>query len=141
MLLETGEIPVCYNAALPTTWSAVFGVETIEDVRARLWEWSEAIVYADTHGGSGWTTDQTTLHRALLEHGQRARNVWILDDHYTGFRRLERATVEKQGRLLDEDRARIRRGAYSDFHCPPHSEFRQLNELIVDLAARHSAAP
>jgi hypothetical protein len=134
--LDLGEIPICYNAARPSTWSAVFGVRSLDDVRRRLEEWGRGIAYDGTHGGAGWTTDQEILYRTLLERGRRARDVWILDDAYTGFRRLERTYLEKWGSLPPHTRASVARGGFTDFHClPADSPLRDLNELVVDLAA------
>src|SRR5581483_2451822 len=119
VLLPLGELPICYNAALPETWGSVFGVANLGDIRARLLEWAEGVEYAGTHGGPGWTTDQRQLYRILLERGRRERDVWILDDHFTGHRRLERAYVEKWGTLSKAARRGIERRSFSDFHLLP----------------------
>lgn len=133
--VASGEIPMCYNAALPETWREVFGVDSVDTVRARLAEWAADIDYAGVHGGAGWLTDQQILHRTLLDHARRTHRVWILDDHYTGFRRLERAVLLKKGRLDERDRRLILRGSYTDFHCVhPYSEFGAINDGAVDLA-------
>ena len=133
--LSSGEIPMCYNAALPGTWGTVFGITSHDAIRARLAEWAESVDYAGVHGGAGWLTDQQILYRTLLDRGARAADVWILDDHYTGYRRLERAELLTRGRLDARDRRLIRRGAYSDFHCVhPYAQFKELNDLAVDLA-------
>ncbi len=133
--LQSGEVPMCYNAAAPATWASVFGVTSIDEARARLAEWAEAVEYSGDHGGPGWITDQQILYRALLDHGARTATVWLLDDYYTRYRRLERAALLKVGRIDEHDRRLILRGAYSDFHCVfPYSRFRELNDLAVDLA-------
>jgi hypothetical protein len=133
--LQNGEIPMCYNAALPGTWGEIFGVDGLDDVRRRLTQWAEAVEYSGLHGGTGWLTDQRILYRTLLEWGARTARVWILDDFYTRYRRLERASLRKRGELDERNRRLIERGAYSDFHCiVPYDQFRELNELTVDLA-------
>jgi hypothetical protein len=135
VLLPLGQIPVCYNAALTETWASIFRVHQLDDIRARLREWGENIEYAGTHGGAGWTTDQEMLYRILLERGRRERDVWIFDDDFTGYRRLERAYVEKWGTLSDDARRGIKRGAFSDFHLlRADSEYEGLNEFVVDFA-------
>lgn len=134
-LLEVEELPICYNAALPETWSSIFGVEGIDDVRARLREWGADVQYAGTHGGEGWTTDQRRLYRILLDRGRREDDVWILDDDFTGHRRLERAYLEKWGALSPEAARGIARHAYSDFHLlRADSEHAALNAVIVGAA-------
>jgi hypothetical protein len=143
VLLPLGEIPICYNAALPATWASVFDVRDLEDVRSRLRAWGEGIEYDGTHGGAGWTTDQRRLYRVLLDRGRRKGDVWILDDYFTGYRRLERAYVEKWGSLSSDARSGIERKAFSDFHLlRADSDHAELNALIVDaaIAARRPGA-
>ena len=143
VLLGDRQIPICYNAALPRTWADVFRIGSLEDVRARLSEWAAGVDYAGKRGGEGWATDQQILYQTLIDYRRGARKAWILDDRFTGFRRLERGTLWKQPELDRRQQRRIARGRYSDFHCvSPHSEARELNELAVELAvgaARHRA--
>jgi hypothetical protein len=136
VLLAAGETPICYNAALPRTWASVFGISTAADVRDRLEAWAaEATGYDGFRGGTAWDTDQRILHRTLLERGRRERDVWILDDWYTGFRRLERGPLKKRG-LDGREARRIADGAYSDYHLAlPHAEFAALNESVVAAAS------
>ncbi|MGI8421327.1 MAG: hypothetical protein ACR2MU_03560 [Gaiellaceae bacterium] len=136
VLLGSRQIPICYNAALPSTWAEVFTVESLADVRERLRVWAAGIEYAGRRAGPGWDTDQELLYRTLLDWAGRTRRAWILDDHYTGHRRLERAPIEKRRGLTDAERRGVRRGRYSDYHAlPPTAELRVLNEQVVDAAA------
>ena len=133
--MEAGEIPVCYNAALPRTWGDVFDVRTMADVRDRLATLADGRDYAGTRGGSGWTTDQRLLFEALRRHAGAAHDVWVLDDHYTRHRRLERGLLRGKAELPADELARVRRGVYADFHCPPpRGPFRDLIESVIDLA-------
>ena len=135
VLLDLGELPICYNAGLPRTWASIFGIESIDDVRSRLRAWGEGVEYAGTHGGAGWTTDQRQLYRILLDRGRAEHDVWILDDDFTGYHRLERAYVEKWGELSPDALRGIERRAFSDFHLVrADSEHATLNGLVVDAA-------
>ena len=52
-----------------------------------------------------------------------------------GYRRLERAYVEKWGQLSPDARREIARRSFSDFHLlRADNEYSGLNELIVDAA-------
>jgi len=140
VLLHLREIPVCYNAARPATWASVFGAEDEAGVRARLEAWGWAVRYEGTRGGAGWTTDQRLLWRTLAERAAARRDVWVLDDRYTGFRRLERTRVEQWGSLPEWARRELAAGGYSDYHCPG-AGWDELSRLVVDLAAGAAPAP
>jgi hypothetical protein len=99
VLLWGGEIPICYNAARPRTWRTIFGVETLSDVRERLEVWTRGLEYTGARGGAGWFTDQQILYQTLLDRGPRDDRVWLLDDRFTGHRRLERGALAKRGEL------------------------------------------
>ena len=134
VLLPIGQLPICYNAARPETWRELFDVDGPEAVRTRLAEWGAGLAYDGVRGGAGWDTDQLTLYRTLLEWGRRTRRAWVLDDRYTGFRRLERSPLLKHGLTAAEER-RIRRRGYSDFHLlHPFPQHAELNERVVELA-------
>ena len=136
VLLRIGQLPICYNAALPETWRELFAIDGLESLRARLAEWGAGLDYDGVRGGRGWDTDQLILYRTLLDWGRRTRRAWVLDDRYTGFRRLERSPLLKHG-LTPADERRIRRGGYSDFHLlHPFHEHAELNERVVELAGR-----
>lgn len=137
VLLSNKEIPICYNAALPAVWAKVFDVHSPDDVRARLSEWGEGLVYEGTHGGEGWFSDQLILYRTLIERGRAHRDVWILRDKFSGFERL----LRRHGPLDDAERDGIRRGRYADFHIRiPYEEHQALNDEVVQLATAGTIA-
>jgi hypothetical protein len=135
VLLDLEELPICYNVALPATWASVFGIDSLDDVRAKLREWGAGVEYAGTHGGIGWTTDQRRLYEALVDRGRRWHDVWILDDDFTGYRRLERSYVAKWGAVSPEAARGVERRRFSDFHLlRADSADAALNEAILDAA-------
>lgn len=137
VLLPRGEVAVCYNAAAPATWRDVFEVDDESGVAATLQDWQRDVGYDGMRGGSGWFTDQLVLHAALLRWRARTGRLWLLDDQFTGHRRLERAQIESVGSLTPEIRRNILERAYTDFHSPlPHSRFRELEDEVIDLAIR-----
>jgi hypothetical protein len=135
VLLPSSEIPICYNAALPAVWSELFDVRSVDDVVRRLSEWGAGLAYGGTRGGHGWHTDQLVLYRTLVDRGRSHRDVWVLRDSYTGLDRLQKVVLQRRGHLVDDERDRIRRGEYSDFHVlVPYDEHRALNDEVVALA-------
>jgi hypothetical protein len=136
VLLPGMEIPICYNAAIPRVWGEIFAVSSLDDVQARLVEWGTGLRYEGVRGREGWDTDQVVLHRVLVDRGRTHGDVWILDDRYTGHRRLLQSYVGEHG-LEPAVRRSVARGGFSDFHyLHPYEQHRELNESIVDLAAR-----
>jgi hypothetical protein len=128
-------LAMAYNAARPEVWREIFGASSLDDVRARLAEWSGGLAYDGVRGGDGWYTDQRVLHASAMTWGERTGRLWILEDAYTGFRRLDRDAVESG------IGARVRRGLearrYSDYHSlVPYGEFRATNEQVLELALR-----
>lgn len=144
VLLRAHEIPICYNAALPAVWRALFQIDSEDDARAKLAEWGHGVAYEGVRGGRGWETDQRILYRALLDRAGRCRDVWILADAYTGYRRLERHIVTGRGGLDAAEVRGLERCVFSDFHCAlPQAVYEQLNEQVLNLALKglQSRAP
>lgn len=126
---------IAYNVARPETWRSIFGVETVEDVRARLDEWTRPVFYHGMRGAEGWYTDQEALFATLESWPERSERLWVMDDAYTGFLRLDRHDVSEGGLTREQARA-IRRRRYTDYDSHvPHSEFRELNETVLRLAS------
>ena len=120
-----GEISICYNVALPSTWTSIFGEE---DTSALLGKWNTTVQYSGEHGGSGWNTDQVILVNSF--------NAWsgpktVLNDTVTKFKRLDRAypqVFEDPFKLW----ALVQNGGFTDYHClRPYDAYRTQNEFIV----------
>jgi hypothetical protein len=79
------EYAMCYIAGHPTSWSKVFGINTVDDIAPFLLQHYNNN-YDGRHGGSAWTTDQEVLYRAL-----KATDVplKVLRDAEIGYMRLE----------------------------------------------------
>jgi hypothetical protein len=135
VLHDRGEISIAYNAAEPATWRDLTGVHDDNDVRERLRDWYGAVSYEGTRGGGGWYADQQVLFRLTTTWSESATRFWMLDDDFTGHRRLERDVVAAAGSVDSDLRSALMRGQYSDFNAPvPYARFRKVNEEIVDLA-------
>lgn len=123
------EIPMCYVAGLPKTWTSIFGSE---DTETLLQHWFKQSHYSGVLGGSGWTTDQLILSKMYkLWNGKKV----ILNDSITKFNRLDRSDLftfyQRDIELLKE---KIKVGEFSDYHClRPFSAHKELNNFVVDL--------
>lgn len=131
--LERRQVVMPYNAARPEVWADVFGIETIDDVRARLEGWGTELEYDAVRGGHGWYTDQEMLYATLMPWHERTGRLWIFDDEYTGFRRLDRPDVADG--LTNQVRVAIRSRRYTDFNSlVPHGDARAVNDEVLELA-------
>jgi hypothetical protein len=140
LLMHRNEIPICYNAAAPRTWSAVFGVEGPADVRRLLGEWGASVAYDGVRGGRGWYTDQAILYRTLIDRARARRDVWILRDAFSGMHRLNGALISPTAPERIYERG-IRNGRYSDYHVLlPVDEHRRVNDFVIDLAVAANRA-
>jgi hypothetical protein len=133
--LNHGEIAVGFNAALPRTWREVFDVATIEDVRTELARWANGLRYDGRRGWDGWYTDQHRLYERLLSWPARNERLWVLDDQYSRYRRLDRMYLAGEAGLKQRRIEAIRRCEYSDFNCfVPYREHRAINDRVLELA-------
>lgn len=134
VLMPIRQIPMCYNAALPATWAELFQIGSLADVRSALERLGERVAYGGSRGGEGWDTDQELLYGTLLLWAKRTRRAWVLDDRATGFRRLERSELRKPRTLSDEQRRRLRRGGYTDYHAfAPDDDLASLNDDVLTI--------
>jgi hypothetical protein len=134
--LDRQQVAIAYNAATPTTWSSLFNVSNVDDVRAVLTGWTELLEYDGRRAWPGWYTDQEILHRALASWPGADRRWWVLDDDYTRHRQLDRLELERnvESDLSPERRMGIRKGVYSDYICLfPYREHRRINDLVLEL--------
>jgi hypothetical protein len=122
-----GEYPICYNIASPRTWGRIFNAE-ISDIDYCHSLFNEATLlsgYSGTHGGSGWTTDQTTLFKLVSQWESSGNAVLKFQDSQTGHRRLDRYWLRPWNIWLAL--ALVRRGMFTDFHMllpvAEHSRF------------------
>lgn len=139
LLEDTGELPVCYNAATPAVWGSVFpGLRDSKDIAQMLRDWwHENPVPYRVKASDNWATDQRQLYRHVerWSDGAGAGLVARLSDRDTCFRRLDRGRrrVNRHRRLPITPL--LRGGYYSDFHMPPAATFADLNRRAIDAAS------
>jgi hypothetical protein len=133
--LPRGQLAMAFNAARPSTWAELFGVTGLDDVRARLAEWTADVEYDGRRAWPGWYRDQKILYETLKNWGDAPRRWWLLDDDYTRFRRLDKLELERENGLEPHRRQEIGGGSYSDYVCLfPYREHRETNDLVLRLA-------
>ena len=132
--LDRREIDIMFNAALPATWGEVFGISTIDDIRAVLARWADGLEYDGRRGWPGWYADQRTLYEKLFSWPERSERLWMLDDQYTRYWRLNRDKLVDETGLESWRIDGIRRREYSDFNCfVPYVEHREINDRVLAL--------
>jgi hypothetical protein len=124
------QIAMCYNVGLSNTWSSIFNIHNIEDIKQRLIDVYKNINYVDGHGKSGWGTDQIDFYNYVMAWNNTTNNFVTLNDGNTGYNRLDRNTF-----ILDNNNTNlIKNGHYSDYHCyRPYYQYKDINDKIVEL--------
>lgn len=113
---DLGEYPICYNVASPRTWGRIFnaGISDIDYCHSLFRSATLRGGYTGAHGGSGWTTDQTTLFELVSQWESSGNLVLKLQDSQTGHRRLDRYWLRPWNMWLAL--GLVRRGMFTDFH-------------------------
>jgi hypothetical protein len=132
--VDRAEFDMMFNAGSPATWGEVFDVDGISDVRAHLAAWADGMQYDGRRGWDGWYTDQRMLYQKLTTWPARSERLWVLDDQYCGYSRLNRDKLVNEDGLEPWRVAGLRRLEYSDFNCfVPYRDHRAINERVLEI--------
>jgi hypothetical protein len=131
VLLNLKQIAMCYNVATKNTWSNIFSIKTIDDIKKRLQDVSKRIKYVEGSGKQGWSTDQIDLYNHVMIWNSKTNNLIILKDKNTKFNRLNRNRFSKINDTLEKN---IKNGIYTDYHClRPYDKYKEINDKIYNL--------
>jgi len=86
---ELNELAICYNVANSNTWSEIFSIKTIEDIKNKLLEW-----YNSDYNGHknclGWSVDQKKLFEYVFKWSENNKDLLVvLKDENTKLNRLD----------------------------------------------------
>jgi hypothetical protein len=115
--IDGNQVYMCYNAAHPTAWAAVFGVHSEADVEERLA--SNYPKYTGVPGETGWYTDQLVLYQKLSVYP----HFQVLN---RPLRRLEMDAFTFRSDIRDYDDAHFHRNYFKHVYKIRHAET-QLN--------------
>lgn len=143
VLLNHKEIAMCYNVATPNTWSDIFDIKTLHDIKVRIKDVYNKNTYVDIHGGKGWNLDQLHLYEKIMQWNSVTNNFVTLNDQFTRFNRLDRIhcfnLIERKVTMIIHNSSastseKIKNGFYSDYHCyRPYESYKEINEKIYNL--------
>jgi hypothetical protein len=126
------QVYMCYVAATPATFSDLFDVSTLEDVREKMIEWSNESPADGRHGGQGWCTDQIKLYQHITHWKWNQPERIGLVPWTSHFARLDRSKPTEWFEMTNELRIKLKESAYIDFHMPPVYMCRQQIKWILD---------
>jgi len=113
------EYPMCYNAALGSTFQDIFQVDTIEQMQRLMIEWNSA--------GLGWTTDEKMLKK-YLNGWRKFGSHCVLLGHRVGPRIC-------RSRNMCFNPKQLKSNVYIDMHSVrPYSKHKYLIDKILSLA-------
>lgn len=130
-MCEYQQIAMCYNVAKNKTWSNIFNITSLDDIKLRLREVYQRVNYKDGHNNMGWCSDQIDLFQSIKNWEKRDTHFKVLHDKQTGFCRLDRNTFDIRNTTLQ---SYIKNGMFSDYHCyRPYETYKDINEMIYEL--------
>lgn len=120
--IDEGEkqIYMCYVGAEPTTYSQMFGIQSLNDIYERLAEWSIISPANGQKAGQGWCSDQIILYNTVKNMSPKNLNIIELEEEV--FPRLDRGDPEFWIQSNDQLDTFIKEGGFIDFHLPYHPE-------------------
>jgi hypothetical protein len=127
------QIYMCYVGATPKTWSELFGIETVKDIRTTLESWAQRNPADGNHGGTGWCTDQQILYVAIKGWEQEYPSRIGLLPWTLRIPRLDRGNPEEWLHNSQNLHNNIRAKLYIDFHMPPYKAFKNHIDLLFYL--------
>jgi hypothetical protein len=124
---------MCYNLANSATWKQIFLINSLQDIVDRLKSWYNSS-YNGIKNCPGWYTDQKMLFKYVNDYN---KNIIILDDNETKFKRLDKNSKTKLYILnnLDEVCQNINSSTYTDFHVirPFHRYIKIIERIIRSI--------
>jgi len=132
--IDEGEkqIYMCYVGATPSIWSKLFRIKTVEDVRARLTEYSEQYQSNGRHGEVGWCSDQIELYNVVKAAEPNTIGLVPWTPQIPRIDRVEEVDYYAQKADID---AALKRRVIVDYHMPPFKRNRDVIQIILNQAA------
>jgi len=120
-------ISIMWNVAIGSTWSEIFNIESISDIKKTLIDWYPANYKVR---GDNWYFDQIMLKDKVELFKKKSSNrVVELSDQLTGFNRLNRSKLKRRFNQFYIDG-----NDYSDFHMPrPYSKYKKLINKVFEI--------
>jgi len=127
-----GQLNICYNVALSSTWSRIFGIKTIEDVIKQL-EDNYNKNYDSNKNCPGWFSDQEILTSKITEYEKLNLGQVIYFDKL-GFK-VHRLDKRDRKEIMTKKQDIIKNiGNYTDFHMTSK------NQRYIDLSEEINTA-
>ena len=113
------QIYMCYVGATPKTWSDLFNIQSVANIRECMKQWASRVVADGEHGGQGWCTDQLILYTVVEGWLQKCPERIGLIPWTAQIPRLDRGAPHEWIQMDDELKTKIQSKLYVDFHMPP----------------------
>ena len=125
---------MCYNIASSKTWSDIFNIKSIQDIKDRIIKVFNENTYLEGHGNIGWSLDQEHLHQYVTKWTNKTNNFIQLEPKNTEIKHHRLPRNNNTLKLNDTIEKDIKDHKYSDHHiCRPFNKFEKQNNRIYDL--------
>ncbi len=141
VLVYKKQYPMCYNVAIPSVWSSIFNIKSIDDVITRLNDWYVKNNFKKS-GGYFQNFDQRILYDKTQEFNEKTGNLIVLNDKITKYYRLDRLKTKhnthvfvdnlfNENNIVEKDD--IINLKFHDFHAlRPYKKYKLYNDLIMN---------
>lgn len=131
LLFKKKQLFMCYNVATPKIWKDIFKINSTDDIVNIIKDVSNNNTIKKGHGNTGWSIDQITLYRKVMDWNKKTNNLICLKDNQTKFKRLDRNKFNISNVNI---RNNVTLGKYTDYHCyRPMSKHSKTNWEIFNL--------
>jgi hypothetical protein len=129
---EIKQIYICYVAAHAQTWSEMFSITSVDDIRKTLQEWSIKYPADGVHGSLGWCTDQIQLYTTVETwYSENPDRIGLIPWSPT-ISRLDRDIQLDWYTYTPELKEKLENEFYVDFHLPSIDENRSQIVRILE---------
>ena len=130
------QIYMCYVGATPKTFSDVFNIHSIENIRTCMNQWAAHVQADGEHGGKGWCTDQLILYSIVKDWLKKTpERIGLLPwtSHVELTDRLDRGNPQEWIQVTDILIHKLKTNMYVDFHMPPLKYCEAQLQYMIDI--------
>lgn len=134
------EVYMCYVGATPSVFSAIFYIQSEDEIRTMFTRLSSHFFADGQHGGRGWCLDQQILYTHIKQILSACPDALAGYPWTASIPRLDRSKPQEWLHITEELTKRLSEKEFVDFHMPPYIRFQDQIQQIVEVAVKQNLA-